>query len=188
MTDYPRVTQVTFQQDTLVALQYQGHVFVPMRRIVENLGMAWGTQQQKLLRNQEKFGCIYMNMLAADGRQRRTLCLPLRKLNGWLFTINTARVREDLREKVTAYQEECFQVLYEHFLQSPPAARQMAAEDVRYLTIANEHFTEIFYTWRYKIEPALFALGSPLARHLHDRFNETSALLDKIERRQRAHK
>ena len=41
--------------------------------------------------------------------------MPLKKLNGWLFSINPEKVRADLREKVIQYQEECFEALYNYW-------------------------------------------------------------------------
>ncbi|SPY32484.1 phage antirepressor N-terminal domain-containing protein [Pasteurella canis] len=52
-----------------------------------------------------------MSIVAEDGRIREMLCMPLKKLNGWLFSINPEKVRSDLKEKVIQYQEECFEAL-----------------------------------------------------------------------------
>lgn len=41
--------------------------------------------------------------------------MPLKKLNGWLFSINPEKVRSDLKEKVIQYQEECFEALYNYW-------------------------------------------------------------------------
>ncbi|EEV6940855.1 phage antirepressor Ant [Escherichia coli] len=56
-----------------------------------------------------------MNMVAADGKLRKLLCLPLKKLNGWLFSINPEKVRADIRDKLIQYQEECFTVLHDYW-------------------------------------------------------------------------
>lgn len=54
-------------------------------------------------------------MVAADGKLRKLLCLPLKKLNGWLFSINPEKVRADIRDKLIKYQEECFTVLHDYW-------------------------------------------------------------------------
>ena len=51
------------------------------------------------------------------GGMQKVFCIPLEKLNGWLFTINTNKVKPEVREKLIAYKNECFKVLYDHFLQ-----------------------------------------------------------------------
>lgn len=43
------------------------------------------------------------------------LCIPLRKLNGWLFSINPEKVRADIRDKLIQYQEECFTALHDYW-------------------------------------------------------------------------
>ena len=43
------------------------------------------------------------------------LCLPLDFLNGWLFGVNAARVKEEHRDKVIRYQRECYRILAEAF-------------------------------------------------------------------------
>lgn len=99
----------------IITAMAAGVAYVAMKPIVENLGMSWGTQQQKLMKQLDKFKCIHMNMVAADGKLRKLLCLPLKKLNGWLFSINPEKVRADIRDKLIQYQEECFSVLHDYW-------------------------------------------------------------------------
>lgn len=106
---------VPFNGQQIITAMAAGVVYVAMKPIVENLGMSWGTQQQKLMKQLDKFNCIHMNMVAADGKLRKLLCLPLKKLNGWLFSINPEKVRADIRDKLIKYQEECFTVLYDYW-------------------------------------------------------------------------
>lgn len=106
---------VSFNSQQILTAMAAGVAYVAMKPIVENLGMSWGTQQQKLMKSLEKFNCIHMNMVAADGKLRKLLCLPLKKLNGWLFSINPEKVRSDIRDKLIQYQEECFTVLHDYW-------------------------------------------------------------------------
>ncbi|EFL5833480.1 TPA: phage antirepressor Ant [Escherichia coli] len=106
---------VPFNGQQIITAMAAGVAYVAMRPIVENLGMSWGTQQQKLMKQLDKFNCIHMNMVAADGKLRKLLCLPLKKLNGWLFSINPEKVRADIRDKLIQYQEECFTVLHDYW-------------------------------------------------------------------------
>ncbi|EAB4149964.1 phage antirepressor Ant [Salmonella enterica] len=106
---------VPFNGQQILTAMAAGVAYVAMKPIVENLGMSWGTQQQKLMKQLDKFNCIHMNMVAADGRLRKLLCLPLKKLNGWLFSINPEKVRADIRDKLIQYQEECFSVLHDYW-------------------------------------------------------------------------
>ncbi|EHR9266737.1 phage antirepressor Ant [Escherichia coli] len=106
---------VPFNGQQIITAMAAGVAYVAMKPIVENLGMSWGTQQQKLMKQLDKLNCIHMNMVAADGKLRKLLCLPLKKLNGWLFSINPEKVRADIRDKLIQYQEECFSVLHDYW-------------------------------------------------------------------------
>ena len=106
---------VPFNGQQIITAMTAGVAYVAMKPIVENLGMSWSTQQTKLMKQISKFNCVHMNMVAADGKLRKLLCLPLKKLNGWLFSINPEKVRADIRDKLIQYQEECFTVLHDYW-------------------------------------------------------------------------
>ncbi|EFI1398499.1 TPA: phage antirepressor N-terminal domain-containing protein [Escherichia coli] len=106
---------VPFNGQQIITAMAAGVAYVAMKPIVENLGMSWSTQQTKLMKQISKFNCVHMNMVAADGKLRKLLCLPLKKLNGWLFSINPEKVRDDIRDKLIQYQEECFTVLHDYW-------------------------------------------------------------------------
>ncbi|MFK5960260.1 phage antirepressor N-terminal domain-containing protein [Escherichia coli] len=106
---------VPFNGQQIITAMTAGVAYVAMKPIVENLGMSWSTQQTKLMKQISKFNCVHMNMVAADCKLRKLLCLPLKKLNGWLFSINPEKVRADIRDKLIQYQEECFTVLHDYW-------------------------------------------------------------------------
>ncbi|EIK6714469.1 phage antirepressor Ant [Salmonella enterica subsp. enterica serovar Minnesota] len=106
---------VPFNGQQIITAMAAGVAYVAMKPIVENLGMSWSTQQTKLMKQISKFNCVHMNMVAADGKLRKLLCLPLKKLNGWLFSINPEKVRADIRDKLIQYQDECFTVLHDYW-------------------------------------------------------------------------
>ncbi|EQZ11269.1 antirepressor protein ant [Escherichia coli UMEA 3341-1] len=106
---------VPFNGQQIITAMAAGVAYVAMKPIVENLGMSWSTQQTKLMKQISKFNCVHMNMVAADGKLRKLLCLPLKKLNGWLISINPEKVRADIRDKLIQYQEECFTVLHDYW-------------------------------------------------------------------------
>jgi hypothetical protein len=127
-----QIIEVPFRSDVINAIEVDGVVYVAMRCVVENLGMAWGTQQQKLERQSDKFNCIHMNTVAADGKRRDLLCIPLRKLNGWLFSINPNKVRADIRDGLIAYQEECFSALHDYFTKGVAKREAPARKEAQY--------------------------------------------------------
>ncbi|EHQ9354256.1 phage antirepressor N-terminal domain-containing protein [Salmonella enterica] len=105
---------VPFHGDTLYLVSYNGEPFTPMKPIVDGMGLDWASQFTKI-KNRFKSSVVEITMVAADGKNRDMSCLALRKLPGWLHTINVGKVRPELREKVSRYQEECDDVLYQYW-------------------------------------------------------------------------
>lgn len=89
-----------------------GRRLVAMRPICDAIGLQWESQYNRLRRNEVLTSTIsVMNMVAADGKEREQVCLPLEYLNGWLFGISTGRVKPEIRQRLEDYQRECYQVL-----------------------------------------------------------------------------
>jgi hypothetical protein len=105
---------VDFRGDTLYLVEHNGEPFAPMKPLTEVLGLNWEAQHNKL---QTRFKATMVNItiVAADGKLREMVCLPLRKLPAWLFTITPAKVGPALRPKIEAYQAECDDALWRYW-------------------------------------------------------------------------
>lgn len=109
-----QIIPVSFHGDTLALVDHEGEPFVAMKPIVENMGLAWQAQHIKL---SEKFGSTITIIVTVgeDGRQREMVCLPLRKFPAWVYSVSPNKVRPELREKISRYQEECDDVLWKYW-------------------------------------------------------------------------
>jgi len=108
-------TSIPFNGQQILTAMAAGVAYVAMKPIVENLGLDWPSQHRKLMNSNGKFNHCHMTMVALDKKLRDVLCIPLKKLNGWLFSINPEKVRADIRDKLIQYQEECFTVLHDYW-------------------------------------------------------------------------
>ncbi|HGN1344049.1 TPA: phage antirepressor N-terminal domain-containing protein [Pseudomonas aeruginosa] len=104
---------VPFHGNSLYVVNYNGEPFVPMKPIVEGMGLSWEPQLRKLNQRFTK-GMIKMVIPSIGGAQE-TVCLAMHKLTGWLFSIMPNKVKPEIRDKVIQYQEECDDVLYEYW-------------------------------------------------------------------------
>ncbi|EER7062666.1 TPA: phage antirepressor N-terminal domain-containing protein [Escherichia coli] len=104
---------VPFHGDSLYVVNHNGEPYVPMKPVVEGMGLAWAPQFTKLKQRFAK-GVTEIIIPSAGGEQTMT-CLALRKLAAWLQTINSNKVKPEIRDKVIQYQEECDDVLYEYW-------------------------------------------------------------------------
>jgi hypothetical protein len=105
---------VSFYGDDLYVVNYNNEPYVPMKPIVEGMGLDWKSQFVKI-KQRFKSTMVEITMVAGDGKERSMICLALRKLAGWLSTISPNKVKAEIRDKVIQYQEECDDVLYEYW-------------------------------------------------------------------------
>lgn len=113
MTD-AQLIPVPFQEQTLYLVERGGEPYAVMKPIVEGMGLAWQVQHRKLSSQAERWGVTKM-VIPTAGASQRAICLPLRKLPGWLYSIDHNRVRNELRGKIIEYQNHCDDVLWEHW-------------------------------------------------------------------------
>ena len=106
---------ILFYEDELTAVRTpDGRIFVPVRPIVERLGLNWSGQYSRIqrdpvLREEQSVCVIQTDQLGA----REAICLPLDYLSGFLFGISANRVKPEYRDDVLRYQRECYKVLAE---------------------------------------------------------------------------
>jgi hypothetical protein len=106
---------IPFRQKELLLVDNGGEPFVPMKPVVDGMGLDWKSQYAKLQGGRFNSTMVMITTVAGDGRQREMACLPLRKLAGWLMSIHASKVRPDLRDNVIAYQNECDDALWAYW-------------------------------------------------------------------------
>ena len=105
---------VPFDGDILFMAEIDGQPYVPIRPISDALGLSWARQFRKLTANPKRWGVALTATPSAGGMQQ-THCLPLRKVPGWLMTIQPGRVKPEVRDKLLRYQAECDDVLWAYW-------------------------------------------------------------------------
>lgn len=121
---------VPFHGNNLYVVNYNGQPYVPMKPIVEGMGLTWQSQFEKI-KQRFKSTITEIVIVAADGKERNMICLALRKLTGWLHTISPNKVKPEIRDKVIQYQEECDDVLYEYWTTGEVKAKKSTTTDDR---------------------------------------------------------
>lgn len=119
------LVRFNFHGDELdVAHLQNGEVGVSLRRLCEALPVDFASQAKRLARearNGARWATVVkLTTVAEDGKPRAMLVLPRRSIPMFAATISLGSVREDMRPGVTAklalYQDECSDVLADHFL------------------------------------------------------------------------
>ncbi len=112
-----REQAVDFYGDTLIAAQVADEtIYVPIRPICTQLGLAWAGQFERLKRDPVLSEALRtIRVTRTNAGDPNVLCLPLKFLPGWLFGIQASRVKAELRDKILRYQRECYDVLWNAF-------------------------------------------------------------------------
>ncbi|ELW9386091.1 phage antirepressor N-terminal domain-containing protein [Acinetobacter baumannii] len=113
LTYIPQV--VSFHGTELFIVEHEGQPYVPMRSVVQGMGLDWAAQFTKL---KQRFATCVVEIamqILGDDQSRAHTCLLLRKLPAWLYSIMPGKVRPELRDTVIMYQKECDDVLWEYW-------------------------------------------------------------------------
>ena len=101
---------VYFKKDTVEIVDG----FISIKKTCENLGITGISDQYKKIQSDKTYQSK-LKEIEINGIIQKVLCIPLDKLNGWLFSINPSRVKPEVREKLIEYKNECFDVLHSYF-------------------------------------------------------------------------
>lgn len=110
-----QLSPVTFHGDTIFCLTHENQPYTPAKPIVENLGLGWASQSQKLNSNKARWG-VTIIVIPSESGEQQMLCLPVRKLPAYLASINPKKVRPELRAKIELYQAESDDALWNYWM------------------------------------------------------------------------
>jgi hypothetical protein len=103
-------------QKIVVVIDPTGQKFVPIKPICEALGVSIQSQIEKLETDDILSSVIRLCLTTgADGKEYKMKCIPLKYVLGWLFSISSKSVKEDVREGLKVYKEMCYDALYNYF-------------------------------------------------------------------------
>jgi hypothetical protein len=111
-----KIMTVPFYGTEMYAFQLGSVIVVALKPIVQGMGLDWSGQLKRVKRDPIlKEGMVMMSIPRGHGDPQEQVCLRLDLVHGWLFTIDTSRIKDDLLERVLIYKRECYDVLYRHF-------------------------------------------------------------------------
>lgn len=114
MTTPTTPATINFNGTQLLTAQTDNGIFVAVSPICDAIGINWRSQRQKIAKMGDRLRAVSI-VLPSNGGPQTHLCIPLKKLNGWLFTINPNKVTVAIRENLIRYQDECFAVLHDYW-------------------------------------------------------------------------
>jgi hypothetical protein len=82
-----------------------GTPYVPLKWLCEFLGID-DNRQRRDVRSYVGFNWKMVSVKGADGRHRKMFCLPLEQMYFWIYTVNSNKVRPEIKERLLAFHEE----------------------------------------------------------------------------------
>lgn len=120
---------IQFHEDTIYIIDAdEEEPRVPVKPIVENMGINWASQYAKLMSRKDRWGVVILATPSRGGLQEM-VCLPLRKLAAYLYSIDPNKVRPDLKKKVELYQDECDGVLWDYWTKGVAVNKRLLSGD-----------------------------------------------------------
>lgn len=123
---------VPFHGNSLFVTTLNGQPYTPMKPIVEGMGLDWRSQATKFRGNKGRWGVAVITT-PTNGNDQDAICLPLRKLPGWLMTLQPSRVASEIREKVVMYQNECDDALWDYWTKGQATRHAATSQDAEQL-------------------------------------------------------
>ena len=133
-------TQITKVNNVaIVSLTENGNTLIPIKPICEALGIDEDAQRRKL--QEDEFlnsTTVLSTVVAADGKNREMVCLPLEFVFGWLFTINPKNVKPEAQDAVRQYRLQCYKALFEYFTEPQTFLSQKQKQMENHVTAYQE--------------------------------------------------
>jgi P22_AR N-terminal domain len=113
-------SNLTINNTLVTFTQVAETIFVPIKPVCEILGID-AKSQREMIQSHPIFSSFGVEnpSVAADGKVREMLSLPLKYFFGWLMGIDARKVKPEAAEGVIAYQEKVYDVIYERFFLEP---------------------------------------------------------------------
>ena len=96
--DYPITSLAIEAEETITIVKVDGQQYVPMRALVDRLGLGWVCQREKLLRYVQRYETRVLRITVAAGSIVEQPCIPVSVLRQWVWGLNS-RSREKVGER-----------------------------------------------------------------------------------------
>lgn len=151
----PETALVPFHGHQLLTINDGDVIRVAMKPICEAIGLDWDAQRKRINRHSVMTEGAVMMTVPSVGGPQETLTLPLDYLNGWLFGIDTNRVKPEIRDLLIDYQRECFAALAAYWQQGIASNPRARATTIPQLLASHRHIQALLKELKRETLPVL---------------------------------
>lgn len=109
------IQTIDFNGQPLLTIELDGIHYTAVKPICENIGLNWDAQRKRINRDDVLVEGAVMMTAPSKGGNQDMLCLPIDMLNGWLFGVDTKRVKSEIKSALIQYKKECYTVLHDYW-------------------------------------------------------------------------
>lgn len=109
------IKTIDFNGQSLITIEKDGIAYTAIKPICENIGLHWRGQRERILREEVLSEGVRVIRTPSAGGDQDMLCLPIEYLNGWLFGVDTKRVKPEIKPALLMYKKECYKVLHDYW-------------------------------------------------------------------------
>lgn len=134
-------TEVVVVNNITIECPIENGVYhVAVRPICEALGIDYRKQFDRIKADRKLSQLVTHTVTNSnkDGKNYEMFCLPLKYIFGWLFSIDESKVNARSQETFMRYKDECYNVLYDHFLSRTQKQLQANKIEIEMLEQLNE--------------------------------------------------
>lgn len=91
----------------------KGEDLVDMLPLCESLGLDPVMEQEEISSN-PLYKCSTVTVVEPLGNGRSALCIPVRQVSGWLYSLDSSRVRSEVAPQLRNFQEGLSSVVQRH--------------------------------------------------------------------------
>ncbi|MEE9338532.1 MAG: phage antirepressor N-terminal domain-containing protein [Methylococcaceae bacterium] len=124
---------VSFQGSEILTVEVDGTYYVAMKPVCESIGLNWHGQRQRISRHPILNPvAVMITATGFDSKKYKMLMLPIKDMQGWLFTVDSNRVNPEIKDRLIAYQKECYEVLYDYWNKDVTKLEKIVIERASY--------------------------------------------------------
>jgi len=133
-----RTAIIPFEGTNLISVKDErtGEVFVALKPIVEAIGLKWKSQHKKLIRLEQEGITIRRYLVNTSGGKQEMIFIRVEDLPAYLYSINAAKVKEELREKLLKFKRETTKVINDYWNKGAVINARVKPEDLQQVIAA----------------------------------------------------
>lgn len=167
---------VEFLQDLIPCVEVNGKAYVVVKAICDVIGLNSPNAIESMKNDDvlgKKIKVLRLNLGVMGSSQR--VVLPIERVEGWLFSIDSKKVKEEVRPRLVSYKDKCYEVLHSFFWGNGRKMRELCVKEKQ--LIDEKHQLE----FALKFLKSRYSYNSRLLEEIRDHRFQTYRLFEPSE-------